>query len=387
MSPTFEPVRRSRIFLPSPTADELGYLEADGAAEVVVLFAWTRSRIVGVLADDRRLDLPGEFNEVRLKAPVGTDLSLDLEWLGEGPRVRETFWRAAEGWLRGTGAGAWVSVLDADVRREVEDNTVTKILARRRDLICEGRVPSELAAAHKFFLELDCNTHEDFRKAAVPGIYLDPMISGDTGAVKKDLKDGVAVRCLRPWVAFAPHVHDARVVGVLLYLQKLLRKYFPRSDREPGAGEFDPRAAGRAFLRFANGDLALSRLAGELESHAEPNSTYFLLFAELALAARTSPRADLEVWQPLEWALVAAQEVFADAYCCEPPENAPRPHPTVIDAVAMGADVKPAKPRSGQQLDELLAQPPPPALEERFATCARRVLFGVERFDDLPGGP
>ena len=353
--------------------------------DVVLLFAWTRTLVGETVADGELLDdRPGGGNELSLRASIGADLR--VAWRGEEPRMRQVYWRFGALWVPELpGAGA-VAIDDDGLAAVILSNTPRVIIEARRDLIRDrSRVPEDLAAAHEFFLELDVNTHADFRNAGVVGIDLDPNIGADNAGVQRDLRLAVAARCLASRMELPAHRHDNRVGRVLTYMERILRKRFSRGEVQPGSGDpadglFDAEAAGRAFLRFANGDLALRELDVNLDAHGEPNSTLFLLFTELAFAAPAAAEADVEVWGSMAGPLVAAAEVFASSYrTVKFPENDPDPIPTRVGAVQFGGNVTRQRGLEEGELEARLAQQPL-ELEARFATAARLALFGVENF-------
>lgn len=166
--------------------------------------------------------------------------------------------------------------------------------------------------ARMFFADLDRRTHPQLVDAFYQTLA-SPSASADWRATKLavaalmvGLGSHLRSRATRPDGVVTAGLLHRHLVSHTRYVGKLFlslaRKYFP--DK---LGGIDPVGFGRAFERFALGELAYKLPSGY--TTAQPSSGYFVFFGELAMFCHASGY-EPETWKALSRAMIRTQEAF-----------------------------------------------------------------------------
>jgi hypothetical protein len=167
--------------------------------------------------------------------------------------------------------------------------------------------------ARRFFFDLDRNTESPLCEAHL-GLARSRELAIHVEFVRRALDLRFRERMLdaprfpQPCRPFSdPETFRASLAFVSALFGRLLQVHFPG----PG-GAMDLAAFGRAFERFANGDLRL-RLANGAAWTTQPSSGTFFYFGEFALLAAECG-VERALWMPLANVFVRAQQIFCAAY-------------------------------------------------------------------------
>lgn len=254
----------------------------------------------------RELQLMLQLEEVPL-VPIAVDLRR-----AQGPIASRisALRRAAS--VRG---GPWTAQLqhiwDAALRRRLAEIHRERLLRGRRALQILSHPESGQGRGAAFFALLDSQTL--FKRAKGP---VDSDAIGYTIQMRPWLEQQVMAR-LNKGAASLPRPVD-KAFSVLSALQARLFKQVWRELKDAATAEAAIDDIARGFNAFASGEYDL----GCDNGYGEPDSAYFLFFAEFAFVAADTDLPEAPLWRALLPALVASQKTYLKAY--EPPPGAPR---------------------------------------------------------------
>ena len=170
----------------------------------------------------------------------------------------------------------------------------------------------EVETAKAFFIELELSTNAE---ASLPP-QMKVLIENLTNRVRFDAERR-HLRLNQGTTRYVTQNHRPQVAVIAELFERLMRTRFPLAGPAPSQPtEIDSEAAGRAFERFANGDLRWKVSSGHWAT--QPSSYFYLCFGEFAIITaehtqRDDPkRADL--WTRLAIEFVRTERIFVEVY-------------------------------------------------------------------------